>query len=72
MDASLRSELRIYREALKLYRAENWDLAELQFINLGKQHPDRGLYEEYLHRIQVFRKDPPPPGWDGVFTHQTK
>jgi len=72
VSAGLRSELELYREALKLYRSENWDMAELQFLNLKQAHPQRALYDEYLHRIQVFRQNPPEPGWDGVFTHETK
>ncbi len=72
VDKALRGELKLYREALKLYRGENWDMAELQFLNLANAHPDRALYREYVERIAIFRNSPPPPGWDGVFTHQTK
>ena len=68
----LRSEIKLYREALKLYRHTDWDMAELQFLNLKQAHPDRGLYDEYLRRIQVFRNAPPPDNWDGVFTHESK
>jgi adenylate cyclase len=70
--AAVRRELDLYREALKLYRGMNWDMAELQFLNLQKANPQHLLYAEYLHRIGVFRANPPPDGWDGVFTHQSK
>ena len=67
-----RSELKLYREALKLYREQNWDLAELQFLNLRSANPGRLLYGEYLKRIGAFRSSPPPADWGGVFTHESK
>ena len=62
----------LYREALQLYRAQNWDIAELQFINLQKQYPGRYLYQMYVERINYFRQYPPGYCWDGVFTYETK
>jgi adenylate cyclase len=72
LTSGMRRELELYREALKLYRSQNWDMAELQFLNLQQARPESLLYGEYLHRIGVFRTDPPPEAWDGVFTHQSK
>ena len=68
----IRKELELYREALKLYRAQNWELAELQFVNLSKRAPKRVLYRLYIERINQYRRQPPPPDWDGVFTHLEK
>ena len=67
-----RDELTLYRKALKLYRAQNWDMAELQFLNLSKSAPKRNLYQVYAARILHYRAEPPPPNWDGVFTALTK
>jgi adenylate cyclase len=72
VDESLRKELELYREAIKLYRAGNWELAELQFVNLSKRAPKRALYKLYIERINGYRNDPPPPDWDGVYTHLEK
>ena len=72
VDERLRDELKFYREALKLYRAQNWDLAELQFVNLQKRWPKRGLYKLFIERINHFHTNPPPADWDGVFTHLEK
>lgn len=72
VDAETEHELALYREALKLYRAQDWDLAEMQFINLQKMHPERYLYGVYLERIAYFRAHPPGEDWDGVFTFKTK
>ncbi len=67
-----KSELRLYRQALKVYRSQNWDMAEIQFLNLSKDNPQRALYTLYAERVAIFREQPPPADWDGVFTHMTK
>ena len=72
IDKSQRDAIKLYEQALKLYRAKDWDMAELQFLNLHKSEPSRALYKLYSERIVHFRKDPPPDPWDGVFTHETK
>ena len=72
LDKNVRDELKFHREALKLYRARNWELAELQFVHLSKRSPKRFLYKLYIERIGHFRSNPPPADWDGVYTHQEK
>ena len=72
MEDKLRDELKYYREAVKLYRAQNWELAELQFVNLTKRSPKRALYKLYIERINNFRENPPSTDWDGVYTHLEK
>ena len=72
LDKGLRSEVDLFHQALKHYRAQNWDLAELQLINLKKQRPDTKLYTVYLDRVAQFRKVPPPADWDGVYEFDTK
>ncbi len=71
-DKSIKDELKLYRETLKLYRAQNWDIAEMQFINLQQMHSDRHLYRMYIERIAYYRQNPPGADWDGAFTFQTK
>ena len=72
VDKSARDAMKLYEQALKLYRSQNWDMAELQFLNLGKADPDRVLYRLYSERVAHFRKEPPSEKWDGVFTHESK
>lgn len=72
IDERLRDELELYREALKLYRSRNWELAELQFVNLAKRAPRRRLYQVYIERIGEYRAHPPPDDWDGAYTHLEK
>jgi adenylate cyclase len=65
-------ELSLWHQALKLYRAQEWDMAELQLINLQRMHPDRALYAEFVRRVALWRKNPPGQGWDGAWTFETK
>ncbi len=71
-DKSIKDELKFYREAVKLYRAKNWDSAELQFLNLQKAYPKALIYVIYAQRIAHFRQNPPPEVWDGVFNFDHK
>jgi len=72
LDKSITSELTAYKRALKNFRAQDWDKAEVDFFNLSRTNPDRMLYQVYMDRIAVYRKEPPGDNWDGVFTHTTK
>ena len=65
-------EMKLWNQALKLYRSQNWDMAELQLINLRKATPDGTLYGEFLERITAFRSRPPEAGWDGAWKFETK
>lgn len=68
----IRNELNAFEDALKLYRAQDWDKAEIHLVNLQKSHPDTKLYALYLERIAHFRVEPPETNWDGVFVFHTK
>jgi len=72
VEKSVTEELSAYRKALKNFRAQSWDNAELDFFNLTRNYPDRYLYTVYLDRIGVYRKEPPGEDWDGVYTHTSK
>jgi adenylate cyclase len=72
VEKSKLDEMKLWNQALKLYRAQDWDMAELQLINLRKATPDGTLYQEFLERIATLRANPPGPGWDGVWKFETK
>ncbi|MCP4188211.1 MAG: adenylate/guanylate cyclase domain-containing protein [Gammaproteobacteria bacterium] len=72
LEKSVTSELSSYRQALKSFRQQNWDKAEVDFFNLNKSNSERLLYQVYLKRITHYRKEPPGSDWDGVFTHTSK
>ena len=65
-------QLKLWQHALRLYRAQDWDQAELQLLNLSRQAPEFKLYQLYLERLAIWRKNPPGADWDGVTTFETK
>ena len=64
--------LKLWGEALKRYRACDWDMAELQLINLARVNPGCGLYALVLEHIAHLRDNPPEHGWDGSWKFETK
>jgi len=72
IDKKVKDELKLWRETLKAYRAQAWDQAEVQLLNLTRMNPDCYLYEEYARRVIKYRKNPPGPNWDGVTTFDEK
>ena len=66
------AELKQWQAALRLYRAREWEQAELQLYNLSRQSPECRLYHIYTERIMALRSNPPPSDWDGVTVFQTK
>ena len=69
-----KSEIRRFNKAVKLYRQQQWDMAEQEIFSLSQSATtvDRAVYKIYLDRIMYFRNNPPGSDWDGVFTHTTK
>ncbi|MFT5810952.1 MAG: adenylate cyclase, partial [Rubritalea sp.] len=72
VDKETELELSNYTQALKCFRAQSWDKAEIDFFALNRSHPDRFLYQVYLDRITYYRSNPPGENWDGVYTHTSK
>lgn len=72
LDEKWRSELKLHREAVRLYRAQDWDAAEMNFLSLQRSSRAPGLYKIYVDRVAQFRRSPPPRNWDGVYTHSIK
>lgn len=68
----INSELVRYKQALKAFRLQKWDNAEMDFFTLSRANPEAILYQEYLSRIQNYRANPPGEDWDGVYTHTSK
>jgi adenylate cyclase len=71
VDQGLLDEIKLWNQALRFYRAQDWDKAELQLINLQKI-AQRYLYQVFLERIAAYRADPPGPSWKGVHKFDTK
>jgi adenylate cyclase len=64
-------ELKLWNQALRAYRAQDWDQAEVMLLNLSRIRQCY-LYDLYAKRVAHCRKEPPGEGWDGVTTFETK
>ncbi len=64
-------EIKLWNQALRLYRAQDWDQAEVTLMNLQRIKP-RYLYDLYIKRVEHLRKEPPGENWDGVTIFETK
>ncbi len=71
MADDVRKELEDYMNALDAYRRQDLDAAQQMFEKL-QERSDALLYNVYVNRIDRFRREPPPSGWDGVFDHLSK
>jgi adenylate cyclase len=65
-------ELKLWNQALRYYRGQEWDQAEVALLNLTRMAPDCALYVKYMDRVAQLRKAPPEPGWKGVWKFETK
>jgi adenylate cyclase len=65
-------EVELWHLALKAYRAQNWDEAEKDLLDVQRMAPECKLYQLYLDRVNQCRIDPPGPDWDGVTAFKTK
>ncbi|MBI1398128.1 MAG: CHASE2 domain-containing protein [Betaproteobacteria bacterium] len=64
--------MKLFQQALKFYRTQDWDKAELQLLNLQRADPHDRLYAAFLERVTYLRAHPPGSGWSGVFDFDTK
>jgi adenylate cyclase len=67
-----REESALWEEALRAYRGRQWDEAETALRGLQRIDPASDLYRGYAARLAGRRRDPPPPGWDGVTVFDEK
>ncbi|MFH1007151.1 MAG: adenylate/guanylate cyclase domain-containing protein [Candidatus Latescibacterota bacterium] len=72
MGETMAEAIRLYREALALYKARRWDEAMAAFGEVLLLSPEDGPSKTYLGRCRQFKVTPPPEDWDGVYKVQTK
>ncbi|MDI6726996.1 MAG: hypothetical protein QMD32_08505, partial [Smithellaceae bacterium] len=61
-----------FEEGLARYRACRWDEASRLFEEALKIRSADAPSRLYLERIEKLKIEPPPQGWDGVFTMESK
>ena len=72
VEQAVLDEVKLFQQALRMYRKQEWDRAELQLFSLLKIAPNTKLYEVYAERVAHYRNNPPGENWDGVFIFKTK
>ena len=72
LDAAVQEELRLWAQALRAYRARNWDLAEMNLVNLQRLAPGRMLYDVYAKKITHARSTPLTADWEAVTAFDEK
>jgi adenylate cyclase len=72
VDARVLRALEQYAEALAAHRARDWDAAARALDALRSLVPDDAPARVLAARANVYRSDPPPSDWDGVFALDAK
>ena len=70
--ADTQTEVKIWGQLLKAYRAQEWDQADVTLLNLTRMNPKKYLYQLYGERIASMRSLPFDPSWDGATNFETK
>ena len=72
LDSAMQEEIRIWNQALRAYRSRNWDLAEVNLINLQQVAPTCILYRVYAEQVQRARSTPMTADWEPVTVFDEK
>ena len=75
-DPEVRQIVTTMHDVQTAYRGQYWDELTRLLDSLAGKHLallKLEVYEQlYRARVEAFRREPPPPGWDGVYTAETK
>ena len=72
IDTEKAAELKLWKLALKAYRAQDWNECGLQLLNLQHSNTKKYLYQLYSERVGSMKLLPFDPEWDGTTNFQTK
>jgi adenylate cyclase len=72
LDECWQQQLALQETAYQYYLQQDWLQARTSFHQLRLRYPDCALYTLYLQRIEVLEQQPPAPGWNGVYRHESK
>lgn len=61
-----------YNVGLEFYFSQQFTKGVSIFKELHEKYPEDKSSRRFMEMCEDFVKTPPPPGWDGVFTHTTK
>jgi adenylate cyclase len=66
------NQIEMFHEALRHYRKQDWDQADMYLEKLLAMAPQARLYQLFLERTAFLRAHPPGVDWDGAYTFETK
>ena len=72
IEKTVLDELKLWNQTLRFYRSQQWDQADVNLLNLQRMNPACGLYKKFAEFITDWRRQPPPPDWDGVTVFDEK
>ncbi|MFN0157741.1 MAG: CHASE2 domain-containing protein [Bacteroidota bacterium] len=64
--------LKRYAKALDLYRERLWEQAQAEFEACLQMRPDDYVSRLFAERSAIYKRNPPPQDWDGVFVLTSK
>ncbi len=70
--STMQEEFRLWNQALRAYRALQWDQADVHLLNLQRMSPECRLYAKFSEKVTQMRRNPPPPDWSGVTSFDEK
>jgi adenylate cyclase len=72
LDSAILEEQELFAHMFSHYHAREWNESLEHLHELLNLKPESPLFRLYVERIEHYLQEPPPPDWDGVFTHKTK
>lgn len=61
-----------FTKGLLSYKERQWDAAIQEFQHVLQISPDDSPSDLYIERCKLYKQNPPPDHWDGVFDMKTK
>jgi adenylate cyclase len=71
-DETTARRVKLYEEALRLYRKQRWDEADRILLEMAGEFADDGPAKALRTRIGYYRQHPPGVDWDGVYVAKEK
>ena len=72
LSAAQAEELRLWRQALQAWRAQDWPACEAALAQLQRLSAEKVLYHMYSQRVTIQKALPFDPMWDGSTRFDTK
>jgi len=72
VDGSVLKGIALFEKAIGHYEKQQWDESKSLLAEVMVLIPGDGPSRTFLDRIEAYKKESPPSGWDGVFGMNTK